>query len=218
MDSQRAKSPASLTILKSSPPPFFDSLESMPNPWRSPVTDLFKILGHSSAGALTDFQKASEFLYYYRGSADTFNAYRREIEHLLYWCWLVRGTSILQITPADFDDYVEFARYPPKAWIGSSAARRFITQDNARIVNPVLAAVCLLIQRIQPFAVFPPIAFRNTGQLFQFPDPGRVCADKSDLAIPPEGSISPNPPETTSNTQALSPTMGIRHGNSPSDG
>ena len=34
-----------------------------------------------------DYKHASQFLYTYRGSAETFKSYRREIERLLQWAW-----------------------------------------------------------------------------------------------------------------------------------
>ena len=40
--------------------------------------------------AIKDYQMALNFLYSYRGSADTFGAYRRDLERLLQWSWFVR--------------------------------------------------------------------------------------------------------------------------------
>lgn len=37
-----------------------------------------------------DYQLALNFLYSYRGSSDTFRAYRRDIERLLQWSWFTK--------------------------------------------------------------------------------------------------------------------------------
>lgn len=38
-----------------------------------------------------DYQSTLQFLHTYRGSTDTFTAYRRDIERLLQWSWFVKG-------------------------------------------------------------------------------------------------------------------------------
>ena len=45
--------------------------------------------------AANDYQIALNFLHNYRGSADTFGAYRRDLERLLQWSWFIRNQSIL---------------------------------------------------------------------------------------------------------------------------
>ena len=47
---------------------------------------------------INDFQQALYFLYHYRGSEDTFNAYRKELERFLQWSWFIRKQSILNTT------------------------------------------------------------------------------------------------------------------------
>jgi site-specific recombinase XerD len=118
------------------PAPLFDTLEEMPNPFKHPaqVTNLPADDGLDKR--LQDFQLASEFLYSYRGSPDTFSTYRREIEHFLQWCWLIAKKSVDAIQREDIESYVEFARSPPSAWIGSKNVPRFITRDGQRAPNP----------------------------------------------------------------------------------
>ncbi len=118
------------------PQPFFDSIDFMQNPFRFHLQDVSQWLGESPPAALADFQIASQFLFHYRGSPDTFNTYRREIEHFLGWCWIIRRTPLSQISQLDFEAYVDFARHPPKDWIGRSIVRRFIVLENIRIPNP----------------------------------------------------------------------------------
>lgn len=118
-----------------SPVAFFDTLEVMPNPFKNPVRSLDHLLSDSPADALDDYQYASEFIYSYRGSPDTFSTYRREIEHFLHWCWLVAKKSLKQVDREDIEAYVEFARQPPSSWIGQKNVARFIERGGERIPN-----------------------------------------------------------------------------------
>ena len=71
------------------PAAFFDTLEEMPNPFKHSVKSLDHLLQDYPPDALSDYQYASEFIFSYRGSPDTFSTYRREIEHFLHWCWII---------------------------------------------------------------------------------------------------------------------------------
>ena len=75
-----------------------------------------------------DFDHAKEFIYSYRGSEATFNAYRREIERYLHWCWGTKQKSLKDIKRAEFEEFVEFCRKPPLEWIGTQNYRRFSTE------------------------------------------------------------------------------------------
>ena len=117
------------------PAAFFDTMEEMPNPFKQAVKSLDHLLQGYPADALSDYQYASEFIYSYRGSPDTFSTYRREIEHFLHWCWIVVNKSVNQIVREDIEDYVEFARQPPPSWIGDKNVPRFIEREGARLAN-----------------------------------------------------------------------------------
>lgn len=120
-----------------SPVPFFDTLQEMPNPYRNRVDSVSHLLfDKEPKHARDDYQYASEFLYSYRGSPDTFSTYRREIEHFLHWTWLVSGKSLREIRREDIEEYVEFARKPPKKWIGSKNVARFLDSQGSRVPNP----------------------------------------------------------------------------------
>ena len=121
--------------IRKSPAPFFDTLEEMPNPYKSPVRDVSHLLRDSPDDAVADYQYASEFIYSYRGSPDTFSTYRREIEHFLHWCWLVRRKSLNAIQREDFEAYVDFARNPPAAWIGKRNVARYVLKGGRREPN-----------------------------------------------------------------------------------
>jgi site-specific recombinase XerD len=86
--------------------------------------------------AQLDYQHAINFLYHYRGSLATFNAYRREIERYLQWCWLVQKKSLIQMNRMDFEAFIEFCQSPPKHWIGIKQADRFIEKDGLRLPHP----------------------------------------------------------------------------------
>jgi hypothetical protein len=67
--------------------------------------------------AIRELQQVLLFLYGYRGSADTFTAYRRELERLVQWSWFVRKASILKLKNTDIEHFIEFCTKPPKRWI-----------------------------------------------------------------------------------------------------
>ena len=118
-----------------SPKAFFDTLDEMANPFKVPVISLEHIGGDPPSDALSDYQYASEFIYSYRGSPDTFTTYRREIEHFLHWCWLIAGTSVNQILRQDIESYIEFAKHPPDLWVGSKNVARFVERAGKRVAN-----------------------------------------------------------------------------------
>lgn len=119
------------------PIPFFDTLESMANPYRQRITSVDHLqLDPVPLHAVDDYQYASEFLYSYRGSPDTFSTYRREIEHFLHWCWLIEAKSLRDIRRENIEDYVEFAKKPLKTWIGSKTVPRYLDHQGQRVPNP----------------------------------------------------------------------------------
>lgn len=83
-----------------------------------------------------DFEKALSFLKAYRGSKATFNAYRRELERLFQWSLLIIGKSLKELKRDDIEDFIRFCGKPPKSWIGTKKAPRFIERDKERIPNP----------------------------------------------------------------------------------
>ena len=83
-----------------------------------------------------DYDSSELFLKSYAGSADTFTAYRREVERLLQWSWLIEKKSIRELDRNDLRRYVEFANHPPLTWITTKAVSRFINQDGKRVPNP----------------------------------------------------------------------------------
>lgn len=108
------------------PEPLFDSLANMlANPAFIPNNVLHP----------QDYALAKSFLLSYRGSEATFNAYRREVERLLQWSWLMQKTSLLKLTRNDIEQYLEFCQSPPKLWIGTKNVARFIIRNGLSVTN-----------------------------------------------------------------------------------
>ncbi len=82
--------------IEKAPQPFFDTLDYMKNPVKTPVTpeDIHRTLEVGEPEAVMDYQVASEFIFTYRGSVETFRQYRKTLEQLLAWCWLVNEKPI----------------------------------------------------------------------------------------------------------------------------
>jgi site-specific recombinase XerD len=108
------------------PSPLFDTLEHLKN---SQVTLPDLIEGN----ARLDYNHAINFLYHYRGSLATFNAYRREIERLIQWCWLIQKKALNKINRIDFETFIEFCQTPPEHWISIQHVDRFIEKDGLRL-------------------------------------------------------------------------------------
>lgn len=89
-----------------------------------------------SASNFADYQHTLSFLKSYCGSFGTFNAYRREIERLLHWSWMVANKSIKDLKRDDIEGFINFCQKPPKEWIGTKRVLRFIEKDGLRIPNP----------------------------------------------------------------------------------
>lgn len=108
---------------KKSPSPLFDTLEFLQSTSSDfPHTD--------------DYNKAKQFLYSYRGSEATFNAYRRELERLLQWSASIRKKRLAQLKRDDIEAFIEFCQNPPTTWIATKNVARFLDNDGKRISNP----------------------------------------------------------------------------------
>lgn len=118
-----------MDINLSSPVPLLDTLEHL----NKSQTHLPELMDDN---AKSDYQQAANFLYHYRGSLATFNAYRREIERLLQWCWLIEKKSLNKLNRTDIENFIEFCEAPPKHWIGTTHVDRFIEKDGSRQPHP----------------------------------------------------------------------------------
>jgi len=106
--------------------PLFDTIDHIKQQ-TSPesLSDIFK----------NDFLQAKTFLQSYNGNDATFNAYRREVERLLHWSWLVAKKSIRDLRRTDIEAYVHFCQNPPVEWIGIQKTTRFIEKEGVRFPN-----------------------------------------------------------------------------------
>lgn len=110
------------------PHPYFDSLNQMLSEnyiCEPPIDGLH----------LDDYLIAKRFLLSYKGSQDTFNAYRRDIERLLQWSKLIANKPLKQIHREEFESYLAFCQKPPKTWIGLRNEPRFIAKNGLRVAN-----------------------------------------------------------------------------------
>ncbi|MGE3920125.1 MAG: tyrosine-type recombinase/integrase [Gammaproteobacteria bacterium] len=114
------------------PSPLFDTLENLRDQSKLPYMNLS--IDYEIAQA--DFLHARSFLLSYAGGEATFNTYRREIERLIQWSWLIAHKSIKDLKRADIESYMEFCLKPPKSWIATEQVSRFITLNAERQPNP----------------------------------------------------------------------------------
>lgn len=111
---------------KNLPRPIFASLEELKNNNKAPQHVI----------ETKDYQVGRMFLMAYDGSPATFNAYRREIERLCHWSWLIEKKSILELKRQDLEDYLFFCQSPPLEWIGLKKTPRFIQVEGVQRANP----------------------------------------------------------------------------------
>jgi hypothetical protein len=123
-----------------SPLAFFDTLERMPD------AEIHERLNHPALQA--DYQKACEFLASYRGSAATFNAYRRELERFFQWCQRIVHKELRAITRHDFENFIVFCQQPPIHWIGLKKSPRFIDEAGKRCPNPDWRPFVVLLTKV----------------------------------------------------------------------
>ena len=129
------------------PSPLFDGITEIKN-WldtiqkggaKSALLPFIKNCLHNTIpfhnDAIKDYHAALLFLYSYRGSKDTFNAYRREIERFLQWSWFIRQCSCRTLTRLDLEAFIEFCQKPRKSWIATKTVSRFVHKNGIRVAN-----------------------------------------------------------------------------------
>ena len=133
-----------ISPLKEAPKPFFDTLEHTKNPGKHPVNseDVERVLRKCTPEAIEDYQVATEFIYTYRGSQETFRQYRKTLEQLLAWTWQVNGKSLRDTQRQDVEKFIEFCVKPPKSWIGKTRQFRFREVRGNRVPNPKWRPYC----------------------------------------------------------------------------
>ena len=152
------------------PKPFFDTLKNMGDPAIRQVgpNDVAKALGKFSAEATRDYQMAAEFIYAYRGSQETYRRYRRTIEQLLAWTWLVHEKPLKQLKRQDIERFLEFSIRPPRAWVGKTRQVRFKEVDGERMPNPKWRPFCSAQRKYSIGAGSLKIRFNTLSSFFSF--------------------------------------------------
>lgn len=117
------------------PQPLFDNLSWMDNLKPNPVINEY-LSSLQVENIEKEYALAKRFLLSYKGSQDTFNSYRREVERLCQWSWLHQGQSIKEIDRHAMEGYFEFVQKPPKSWVSQKHSQRFIEDANGdRVPN-----------------------------------------------------------------------------------
>ncbi len=132
-----------MTLTNIKPTPIFDNLDYIPNPYQLQVMDAST--WQATEAANQDLLLTSRFLYSYRGSTATYNAYRREVERLLQWTWVVHQSNLKDLRREHIEEFIDFVIQPPLNWIGTKNVARFKNQSGNRIANtewrPFVASV-----------------------------------------------------------------------------
>lgn len=116
------------------PHPLFDTLENFSENSEC-ILQYINSLGVPSAE--NEYSLCSEFLKSYGNSKDTFTAYRREVERLLQWTWVIAKKPLKEINRNDIRDFLAFVNEPPKQWIATKTVNRFILNElGLRQANP----------------------------------------------------------------------------------
>lgn len=87
------------------------------------------------------YEHAKEYLYKYR-NRNTYEAYRKYIERLLLWTFLIKGKSLYKLNEMDLHEFNGFCKFPPRAWVRTSFERRFTkVRAGSRSRGPVLTTM-----------------------------------------------------------------------------
>lgn len=122
---------------KHTPLPLFDAIDHIDETLIQQMPEIkSRLINLSSDHVFADYKQSSNFLKAYRGSAETFKSYRREIERLLQWAWFIHGKTLKDLRRNDLENFLEFCQTPPKKWIGTKHVQRFIEKAGIRKPNP----------------------------------------------------------------------------------
>lgn len=129
------------------PIPLFDGLEQLDTDVDTQLARIKSQLPEkiSVNAVFSDYKHTCNFLHAYRGSTETFKAYRRETERLLQWAWFLREKTLKELRRNDLEAFLEFCQEPPTTWIGIKHVPRFINKEGLRLPNsvwrPFIAAI-----------------------------------------------------------------------------
>ncbi len=127
--------------------PLFDTLENMDK-----IEEIVQPYLSTLAipDAIKEHHLCAEFLRSYAHSNDTFTSYRREVERLLHWSWLICKKPIKALSRNDIRDYLQFVTAPPKPWLATKMAHRFIENESGiRIPNPLWRPFVVKVSKLE---------------------------------------------------------------------
>lgn len=84
----------------------------------------------------SDIEIAYKFLKQYNNSEATFINYRKEVERLINWSWIIEKKSILKLRRCDIENFIKFCQKPLKTWIGTKTVARYTEKEDKKIPNP----------------------------------------------------------------------------------
>lgn len=119
------------------PIPLFDTLEHLHSSLDAKIIYIQSRLPEAISvdDVAADYRHTCQFLHAYRGSAETFKSYRREIERLLQWSWFIHQKTLKSLRRSDLELFLGFCQTPPNKWIGIKHVPRFIDQNGLRVAN-----------------------------------------------------------------------------------
>lgn len=130
------------------PRSLFDTLDNIDAEPLACITDYLKQISINQADK--EYALAKNFLLSYAGSLDTFNSYRREIERLLQWAWLVAKKPVHALNRNDIRDYLNFITAPPSHWISEKNCQRFVNlKSGERKHNPEWRPFVIRVNKVQ---------------------------------------------------------------------
>lgn len=113
------------------PKPVFDTIQSIDDLPYGIIKNFLASLNVNDI--LSEYNIILNFLKSYTGSNDTFISYRREIEKLLQWSWLVENRLIKTLNRNDLVNYMDFIQNPPDSWIATKNVKRFIIDTTGNV-------------------------------------------------------------------------------------
>jgi len=104
------------------PIPLLGNIEQLESPLPDWANTYLKQIG--VAGRDKDLTLVRNYLLRLRDRAETFRAYRRDIETFLHWAWQFPRKRVTDINRDDILGFIEFVREPPEEWIGRATVDR----------------------------------------------------------------------------------------------
>jgi site-specific recombinase XerD len=129
------------------PRALFDTLEAITEPSASCINEY--LISARIPEAEKEYQLTREFLISYRGSADTYVSYRREVERILHWSWLIAKKPLKLLTRNDIRDYLTFIQKPPLSWIATQNSPRFQLKEGIKVHNPAWRPFVVRVSKVR---------------------------------------------------------------------